>query len=213
MDAVRAFWQDEVRGHYEGGDDCEQNNLPRKRAGAGPLTPLSDVFDLDLGEEPYNPTIIDFAPYRESTDPLLFSYEELRGLLAASRRGELAAAAEAASTRTPPPAGEDAPTADMAGATAESQSTVPRLPVFKVVDSASHPSASRAAPAFSTNMVPLEMLQMSEGRTLADFAREWQEAMANDGEASDSDESDDDEEDNGNGNGNAGANINADEVD
>jgi hypothetical protein len=62
--------------------------------------------------------------------------------------------------------------------------------VLKVVDSAAHPAASRAAPAFSTNMMPVEMLQMSDGRTLAEFAAEWQRAMNADGTASDSDSDD-----------------------
>ena len=118
------------------------------------------MLDLYLGET--SPSIIDFAPYRDSTDGLLFTYDELRDILQKSRE--------------PADASETAPE---------------RLPILRVIDSAGHPAVSRPAPTFSTNMMPLEMLQMSEGRTLAELAAAWDEAMNRTG-GQDSD-SDDDE--------------------
>lgn len=67
--------------------------------------------------------------------------------------------------------------------------------MFKVVDSAAHPAASRAAPTFSTNMMPVEMLQMSDGRTIAEFAAEWERAMNGAAAASDSESEDENEVD------------------
>lgn len=127
------------------------------------------MFDLYLGENA-EPTLIDFQPYRASTDPLLFSYSELQQLLQQAR----AQRTNSAGDPVEPSSG---------GAPA-------RLPVLRVVDSAAHPAASRAAPTFSTNMMPLEMLQMSEGRTLAEFAQAWEEAMNQQGGDRDSDDDD-----------------------
>ena len=54
----------------------------------------------------------------------------------------------------------------------------PRLPVLKVIDSAAHPEASRAAPAYGGNMMPLEMIEMSQGRSMEEFRDAWQDAVA-----------------------------------
>lgn len=130
-----------------------------------------DVFDLYLGEHG-TPTIVDFGAYRESTDAVLFSYEEMQQLLEQSREPQVNSAGEPESaTATPPPT---------------------RLPVLRVIDSAAHPAANRAAPQFGTNMMPLEMLEMSEGRTLQEFTQAWEEAMRLGGGGDDSD-SDDEE--------------------
>ena len=53
----------------------------------------------------------------------------------------------------------------------------PRLPILRVVDSAAHPQASRATPAYGTNMMPVEMVEMSQGRTVEGFREVWEESV------------------------------------
>ena len=53
--------------------------------------------------------------------------------------------------------------------------------MLKVIDSRSHPAVTRNAPANAHNMVPFELLSLSAGQTLDNFAETWrdkiQEAM------------------------------------
>ncbi|KJE01852.1 cytoplasmic protein [Cryptococcus gattii NT-10] len=123
---VREFWEDEIRGNYEGGDDY--------------------VFDLYLSPNFDSVIIIDFQPYREFTDSLLFTYEELLSIL------------------------QDALS------TSDSESR-PRLPIFKIIDSQAHPAVTRNAPTYQSNMMPLEMIEFSEGRNMAEFKEAWDEAV------------------------------------
>lgn len=50
-------------------------------------------------------------------------------------------------------------------------------PELRVVDSPSHPFAARNAPAHQHNMIPLEALTMSSGRSMQDFAGALQEEI------------------------------------
>ncbi|KAI0078931.1 D123-domain-containing protein [Panus rudis PR-1116 ss-1] len=50
-------------------------------------------------------------------------------------------------------------------------------PELRVIDSRSHPAATRNAPAHQHNMVPIEALAMSQGRTMQEFAQSWQEEI------------------------------------
>ena len=50
-------------------------------------------------------------------------------------------------------------------------------PELRVVDSPSHPAATRNAPAHQHNMVPIEALAMSAGRDAQQFADAWQEEI------------------------------------
>ncbi|KAI9058194.1 D123-domain-containing protein [Trametes sanguinea] len=50
-------------------------------------------------------------------------------------------------------------------------------PVLRVIDSPSHPAASRNAPTHQHNMVPFEALAMSSGRDVQEFANVWQEEI------------------------------------
>ncbi|OSX57322.1 hypothetical protein POSPLADRAFT_1062010 [Postia placenta MAD-698-R-SB12] len=54
-----------------------------------------------------------------------------------------------------------------------------RLPILRVVDSPSHPAATRNAPAHQHNMVPFEALAMSDGRSVDEFAGALQEEIRN----------------------------------
>ncbi|ORY24570.1 D123-domain-containing protein [Naematelia encephala] len=121
---VRAFWEDEIWDVYAGGPDY--------------------VFDLYLSSDHASALILDFQPYRQSTDPLLFTYSELRDILEESRNGS-----------------DDRP----------------RLPILRVIDSASHPQASRNAPAYGSSMMPMEMMELSQGRSMAEFASAWQSSI------------------------------------
>ncbi len=51
------------------------------------------------------------------------------------------------------------------------------LPILRVIDSSSHPAASRGAPLYQHNMVPSEVLSIGAGHTLEEFARLWQDEL------------------------------------
>ena len=51
------------------------------------------------------------------------------------------------------------------------------VPELRVVDSPSHPSATRNAPAHQHNMVPIEALMLSSGRNMEEFADVWQQEL------------------------------------
>lgn len=38
--------------------------------------------------------------------------------------------------------------------------------------------ANSAAPTYGSNMLPVEMVEMSQGRNMAEFSEAWNEAMA-----------------------------------
>ncbi|EPQ54533.1 D123-domain-containing protein, partial [Gloeophyllum trabeum ATCC 11539] len=50
-------------------------------------------------------------------------------------------------------------------------------PELRVIDSRSHPAATRNAPAHQHNMMPLEALQMSSGLDIEAFASKWHEEI------------------------------------
>ncbi|PCH40250.1 D123-domain-containing protein [Wolfiporia cocos MD-104 SS10] len=60
---------------------------------------------------------------------------------------------------------------------ARTNSALDATPELRVVDSPSHPAATRNAPAHQHNMVPIEALAMSSGRSVEEFAGLWQEEM------------------------------------
>ena len=51
-----------------------------------------------------------------------------------------------------------------------------RLPVFRVVGSQAEANAQPAA--HGTNRVPIEMVELSQGRSAGEFAQVWEEAVA-----------------------------------
>lgn len=50
-------------------------------------------------------------------------------------------------------------------------------PEIRVVDSRSHPAAARNAPIHQHNMVPMEALALSSGRTTEEFMQVWQDQL------------------------------------
>jgi len=51
------------------------------------------------------------------------------------------------------------------------------IPLLKVIDSRSHPAATRNTPANQHNMVPFEALALSSGRDIEQFSDLWQEEI------------------------------------
>ena len=51
-----------------------------------------------------------------------------------------------------------------------------RLPIVRVVESQAEANAQSSI--HSTNRVPIEMVELSQGRSTAEFAQVWQEALA-----------------------------------
>lgn len=47
-------------------------------------------------------------------------------------------------------------------------------PEFRVIDSRAHADANLNAPAYQHNMVPIEALQLSSGRSTQEFAEMWE---------------------------------------
>ena len=107
--------------------------------------------------------IIDFNPYAPRTDALLFTYDELATLFAA-----------ATASSAPP-------------------SSSAELPTLRVVDSPAHPAAAHNAPQHQHNMVPLEALTLSEGRSVEEFAAAWMDHVKR-GTIESNDDDDDDGE-------------------
>ncbi|KAF9472111.1 D123-domain-containing protein [Pholiota conissans] len=53
----------------------------------------------------------------------------------------------------------------------------PTIPELRVIDSASHPAATKNAPAHQHNMIPFEALKMSSGQDIEEFADMWKESV------------------------------------
>lgn len=146
--AVRSLAQCENSGRTKSEETMKEEMIVRFSWSCFTASPDSfrDVFDLYLSPNFDSAIIIDFQPYRESTDSLLFTYEELLSIL------------------------QDALS------TSDSESR-PRLPIFKIIDSQAHPAVTRNAPTYQSNMMPLEMIEFSEGRNMAEFKEAWDEAV------------------------------------
>lgn len=48
-------------------------------------------------------------------------------------------------------------------------------PIFRVIDSRSHPAAARNTPLHQHNMVPFDALDMSSGQAIDSFAELWRQ--------------------------------------
>lgn len=58
-------------------------------------------------------------------------------------------------------------------------------PQLRVIDSRTHPAATRNAPANQHNMVPFEALSLSSGRDIEQFRDMWQEEVQKSAQAED----------------------------
>jgi len=66
---------------------------------------------------------------------------------------------------------------DLLKAAMSRTSTERSKPEFRIIDSRSHPAATRNAPAHQHNMVPIEALAMGHGRTIQEFSEVWEEEV------------------------------------
>lgn len=48
-------------------------------------------------------------------------------------------------------------------------------PIFRAIDSRSHPAAARNSPLHQHNMVPFDALDMSSGQAIESFAESWRQ--------------------------------------
>ena len=96
--------------------------------------------------------LIDFNPFRASSDPLLFTYPELALILQTSRHST--------------------------GGERSSHEPPLRLPVLRVVSPAD--GVPLSGPVFASNMMPLEVMDLSQGRSVGEFKGAWDEAVARD---------------------------------
>jgi hypothetical protein len=165
---------------------------------------VTDVFDVILDDLQSSARLIDFNPYTPSTDSLLFTYPELHEILLEALEpiptsiSESGTSQLSAHTGVP---GAEAGTSDQPGSEILIRPRRPRsgndrrrLPILKVIDSQSHPEANRGMPAFGTNMMPVEMVEMSQGMGVGEFRAAWDEVVR-DGILNQGDsESDSDEE-------------------
>jgi hypothetical protein len=60
-----------------------------------------------------------------------------------------------------------------AAATTPMSSSSPPAPTLRVIDSPAHPAATRNAPQYQHNMVPLEALTLKEGLNVEEFPTTW----------------------------------------
>ena len=82
--AIQDFWRTNILPKWTSSEDCKEN-FSSHFFFLHTLTKLgfvpSDIFDFLLTRDFLKGHIIDFNPYAPKTDPLLFTYEELRDLI------------------------------------------------------------------------------------------------------------------------------------
>ena len=148
VEMIREFWEDEIRLNFDGGPDCELPPICANRFAS--LIKDQTSLICTYRQEVTKWTLIDFNPYRASSDPLLFTYPELAAILHTSRLSTSSA-----------DLGDEVPQ---------------RLPLLRVV--IPDEAVARSGPVFGTNMMPLEVMDMSQGRSMGDFKVAWDEAVA-----------------------------------
>jgi len=161
-----AHWTTHVKPKWTGPPSCEPTFNPflpllrwdddRRPMHAHAPMATTDTLDVLLTRDLTRFHIIDFNPYAPRTDALLFTYDELATLFAAS---------------SAPP------------------SSSAMVPTLRVVDSRAHPAAAHNAPQHQHNMVPLEALTLSEGRSVEEFAAAWMDHVRRGAVGSDDDDS------------------------
>lgn len=147
---VRRLWEENIRPNWTlTQPDCTLlQGLDRVELTAE--LQMTDVFDLLLTRDLSRGHILDFNPYALRTDPLLFSYEELRALFIRATR-------------------EHQPSDTSTGSL--------ELPELRVVDSPMHPAAARNTATHQHNMVPIEALSLGEGKSITEFSEIWRDEV------------------------------------
>ncbi|KWU47261.1 D123-domain-containing protein, partial [Rhodotorula sp. JG-1b] len=109
------------------------------------------VLDVYITRDQSRVFVIDFNPYGPRTDPLLFSYPELHHLFLLASAPSSASSTDATSTTT----------------------TETAQPELRVVTPAINPAAQSAVPRYAHNRYPKDVVDMSEGQSIAEFAKQW----------------------------------------
>ncbi|GAA5958037.1 hypothetical protein JCM8115_001109 [Rhodotorula mucilaginosa] len=144
-DLIRRFWEESIRDH----------------------APLHNyVLDVYITRDRSRVFVIDFNPFGPRTDPLLFSYPELHDLfLASSPSSSTSVFLSAAATST---------------TESDSQPQQPPRPPpqqpepeLRVVTPSTNPAAQSAVPRYAHNRYPKDVVNMSEGQSIAEFAKQW----------------------------------------
>ncbi|ORZ25785.1 D123-domain-containing protein [Absidia repens] len=108
------------------------------------------VFDVYIQQDRQKVWLVDFNPFAETTDALLYSWDELNKF--------------------------DIENDD---------------PEIRIIESTPEANALNCnAPRFAANMVPKDVIDLSDGRSIAEFAEEFQRAMALSATQQDDDDSD-----------------------
>lgn len=119
--------------------------------------PLSNyVLDVYITRDRSRVFVIDFNPFGPRTDPLLFSYPELHDLFLAS---------------SPSPSSTSSSSSNAAAST--TTTTEPVQPELRVVTPSTNPAAQSAVPRYAHNRYPKDVVNMSEGQSIAEFAKQW----------------------------------------
>ncbi|GAA6041124.1 hypothetical protein JCM8097_004127 [Rhodosporidiobolus ruineniae] len=109
----------------------------------------SYAFDVYLTRDNSRVFLVDLNPYTSTTDSLLFDYADLHTLFL--------------SFSSP-------------SASSSSSSPAPSLPLLRLITSESQ--AARSMPVYSHNRYPKDVVDLSEGQSVAEFAREWMGRVA-----------------------------------
>ncbi|GAA5999825.1 hypothetical protein JCM10207_005928 [Rhodosporidiobolus poonsookiae] len=110
----------------------------------------SYAFDIYFTRDNSRIFLIDINPYSPSTDALLFDYANLAALFHSSSASSSA------------PSSSSSPSTD--------------LPVFRLITS--ELQSARSMPRFSHNRYPKDVVELSEGQSVAEFAKEWMGKVA-----------------------------------
>ena len=132
-----AHWTEHVKPKWTGPASCKPSVHIHSTYSPPPKNSLhndADTLDVLLTRDLTRFHIIDFNPYAPRTDALLFTYDELATLFASATTS-----------------------------TSSSSAASTPAPTLRVIDSRAHPAATRNAPQYQHNMVPLEALTLSEG--------------------------------------------------
>lgn len=131
------------------------------------------MLDVYVTRDQSRVFVIDFNPFAPRTDPLLFSYPELHDLFLSASSASAPPSLETLTSPTPvsstpaPPVsarGPDEPPPPPAAAL---------VPELRVVTPSSNPAAQSAVPRYAHNRYPKDVVDMSEGQSVAEFAKEW----------------------------------------
>ncbi|KAI9224120.1 D123-domain-containing protein [Blastocladiella britannica] len=161
-------------------EDVIRNNFPHDQY----------VFDVYLTQsDAREPFLIDINPFDEVTDTHLFSWCELQALAAAAALNPPASSTSSVSPSSLPSnvelledgvirlhIGRTAEAVEQLDSDEHDDDAGPEAELRLILSEGHVPSTT--APVFSAHRVPLDMVALSQGKSVAQFAAEWQQALA-----------------------------------